>query len=165
MGYSVRDLRNGQPEPEPWLSWAPWVPRPPRMTANRWAALIVWFGGFLTTWALVYALTADVLKPWAIFVLALVLEAVFTVAKRKYDVLGIAFIIIDGLINFGGIWGMVNRFDQTPTWKAFAEAKGLDATLRADPALIIGLVLGFGLAIAPKLLWDRDKAEQDEDDG
>jgi hypothetical protein len=126
-----------------------------RLDGRKVAAAIAQIGSFTTTWLFIGAIGMD---GWKCFGISLAVEVILTIAKGsilsgKSDILGGAAILIDTLLNAGGLWPYVQRIDHTPTWKMFTESVGLDGTLRQLPALGFALVIGLLLSASPHLLW------------
>jgi hypothetical protein len=57
------------------------------------------------------------------------------------------------LLNAGGIWPGVQTLDKAPTWIMLKEGMGLNGELSRLPALIVALVLGYLLSVAPHRFW------------
>jgi hypothetical protein len=126
-----------------------------RVDGRKVAAAIAQIGSFATTWLFIGSIGLD---GWKCFGIALAIEIILTVAKRdilsgKSDVLGGAAVLIDTLLNAGGLWPYTQKMDHTPTWIMFTQSVGLDGTLRSIPALGIAIAIGFLLSAAPHLLW------------
>lgn len=133
----------------------------PLLTAQpkKIAAFIAQLGSFTTTYLFIDALG---INGAAGFIVAISVEFLLLMGKNNIlseasdsgsDTLGLASIIIDTLLNAGGIWPFVKRLNSTASWIMIAEVAGLKPDLRLFPALIVALVLGFLLAIAPHRFW------------
>lgn len=69
------------------------------------------------------------------------------------DPTGWSCIIADTVINGAGMFAGVLQFDQTEVWTMLQQSLDLKGDMGGIPALIISLVLGFVLSIAPHSLW------------
>ena len=133
------------------------------MTINprRIAAAMAQIGSFATTYGCVIAMGG---KGNVGFFIALGIEfllmmgktLVFDGKKNEADFLGYVAILLDTLLNAGGIWPMVQTLDKAPSWIMLKESMGLVGEVGKIPALIVALVLGYLLAVAPHRLW-REK--------
>jgi hypothetical protein len=130
------------------------IPQSPR---RRIAALVAAGGGWFTTWLCVQAIG---LGGWPGVLVSLVIEWILFEFKR--DVLsgkdtsspgGITAIIIDTVLNGGGMWSVVLHLDNTDSYEMFAKSFELDGKMSMLPALAISLALGYILTIAPHQLW------------
>lgn len=129
----------------------------PLITRRRVAAIAAQLMGFGTTWAFIAGLgLADLVG----FGVAVVVEWLLFEFKRtvlngegKDKALGVAAILVDSLLNAGGMWVWVLNIDGTEAYKMLAQALALGESMRLVPALLICLALGFALAVAPHQLW------------
>lgn len=69
------------------------------------------------------------------------------------DPTGWTCIIADTVINGAGMFAGVLQFDQTEVWTMLQTSLELKGDMGGIPALIISLLLGFVLSIAPHSLW------------
>lgn len=69
------------------------------------------------------------------------------------DPTGWSCIIADTVINGAGMFAGVLQFDQTEVWTMLQQSLELKGEMGGIPALVISLVLGFVLSIAPHSLW------------
>ena len=76
---------------------------------------------------------------------------------RRQDAWGLACLVLDTITNAGGLYPSMMRLNDAQVWKMFAEAFTLGDDMRSLPALILALVAGFLLAVAPFALKDDDK--------
>jgi len=51
------------------------------------------------------------------------------------------------------LYPYMSRLDKTPTWTMLVTSFQLDGELRAVPALVLALLIGFLLSAAPTWLW------------
>jgi hypothetical protein len=138
----------------------------PQSPRRRIAALVAAGGGWFTTWLCVQALG---LGGWPGVVVSLVIEWLLFEFKR--DVLsgkdpsspgGIVAIIVDTILNGGGMWSVVLHLDKTESYEMFAKSFELDGKMSMLPALAISLALGYVLAIAPHQLWHGRRLRRKE---
>jgi len=131
---------------------------PMQVNPHKIAAVMAQVGSFATTYGCVIAFGG---KGYAGFFLAVAIELllmagkslVFDGKKSGADAFGWISIIVDTLLNAGGIWPMVKVLDNAPTWIMLKESMGLEGDLGSLPALIVALVLGYLLSVAPHRLW------------
>ena len=130
----------------------------PFLTRRRIAAIVAQLGGWYTTWLFVQALGGDNLVGFSISIGLewLLFEFKKSALTGQRDLLGVAAIAADALLNAGGMWAAVLSIDSTESYKMLSEALALGDDMRKLPALIIALCLGVALAIAPHMLW-REK--------
>lgn len=127
------------------------------ISGRQWAGYLAALGSFATTWACIAALS---ISGWPGFGIALVVEVVLYQAKKlafqnHKETAGWAAVLLDTLLNAGGIWPYTSRLNATPTWLMIAQGFQLDSTLGPLAALVISLVLGFVLSVLPhRLLAD-----------
>jgi hypothetical protein len=121
------------------------------------AAAAAQVGSFATTWMFISALGVTGLAGFGV---ALVTEFILLASKTvvlsgesRSDAIGWIAIISDAVLNAGGLWPFILRVDQTPSWKMLVDALTLEGDMRKVPALVITLVIGFVLAVAPHRLW------------
>lgn len=124
---------------------------------SHYAAAVIWLVGCYTTWLFVavVAVAPILVTVFAALVLQTVLSIVewpFWSRRHRNAVSGLA-VVVDSAINAGGIWPLVLRFEDTPTWRMFATALELDPRFALVPALVVSLALGFWLAAAPERIW------------
>lgn len=130
--------------------------RAPSIPGGKIAAVVAWFGAVYTTYLSVQALQPG--TPLLIMtVTAFVVQFVFTVAERpimrgKPGLFTIAVFILDALINAGGVFPTLRNIGKTPTAQMIAAA-GTPATVDVWPAILISLVVGGIIAVAPEALW------------
>lgn len=144
----------------------------PRITRRRIAAVVAAAGGWYTTWLFVTAVgitgipgfTVSCILEWLLFEFKR--EVLATGARLTIG--GIVAVLADTLLNGGGMWSVVLGLNNTDTYKMFEGGMRATATTAATtpspvttgtmtmlPYLVVALVLGFILAIAPHKLWHR----------
>jgi hypothetical protein len=134
-----------------------------RINAYHAGAVLAQIGSYLTTYAFFRAVLAGMDLPLVIGI-ALAAEFLLFLGKgllfdpRRHDgAAGWASVLIDTLLNAGGLWPYVTRVSDTPTAKMVVEAFGLHGTIGHVPALILTLVAGYVLAVAPHRIWRAAK--------
>ncbi len=118
-------------------------------------------GSLLTTYAFFHAVMsgADLKVVIAVsacveFILFLGKKLLFNVRQRQGSKqIAIPSILLDTLLNAGGLWPYAKNLATTPTAIMLSEALALRGTIGAMPALILSLVAGYLLAVAPHTLW------------
>lgn len=134
------------------------VREPMEINPRKIAAGLAQLGSFGTTYGCVLAMGG---KGYTGFLIAVVLEVVLAAAKSlvfdgkksSSDAFGWIAILIDTFLNAGGIWPMVKVLDNAPTWIMLKESMNLQGDIGQIPALIVALVLGYLLSVAPHRLW------------
>jgi hypothetical protein len=126
------------------------------ITGTKIASLLTWFGAVYTTYLSVQALQPGTALV-VMVVTAFVVQFVFTVAERpilrgKPGMFTAAVFILDALINAGGVFPTFRNIGKTPTAQMIAAA-GTPATVDVWPAILISLVIGGIIAVAPEALW------------
>lgn len=130
---------------------------PTTLTGRKIAGLVAQLGSFATTWACINAIGLPSLPGFGI---AVVVEVVLFYAKKMAfengrESVGWCAVLLDTLLNAGGIWPFSKNLSATPTWVMLAEALSLKGQMGPIAALIIALVLGFILSILPHRLLDE----------
>lgn len=131
---------------------------PMQINPHKIAAALAQLGSFATTYGCVLALGG---KGQLGFWLAVGIEAllaagkslVFDGKKSGTDAFGWIAILLDTLLNAGGIWPMVQVLDKAPAWIMLKDSMGMTGDMGKLPALVVALVLGYLLSIAPHRLW------------
>lgn len=125
---------------------------------NRVAGIVVWLIGATTTWIFLQSVNPGWGLNWAAALLAqVILTAMQSPAWRgQFDILGVTALIVDALLNAGGVYAFVQRIDETATWYALSTGFGLSGELSNAVAIIISMILGVLLAGTPEYLWRRD---------
>jgi hypothetical protein len=136
------------------------------VTINGWkaAAVITQVFSYLATYGFIVALGGNRTDWLSNVGLAAVLEFLLmagkaliflVVGKQRSDALGWISVIFDTFLNAGGVWPYVQNGDDTPTWVMLAQSLNMEQTMALIPALIISLVIGFFLSVAPFVFWRR----------
>jgi hypothetical protein len=129
----------------------------PRETRRRIAAVVAAVGGWFTTWLCVQAVAGTGLLQFAVSVglewLLFEFKRDVLSGERRGSIGGIVAILADTVLNGGGMWSVVLNLDNTDSYTMFAKSLNLGEKMNMLPALVISLVLGFVLAVAPHLLW------------
>lgn len=125
------------------------------INGRKVAAALTQIGSFVTTYLFVLALGIDGVPG---FLVALATEFVLMAAKHntllaRADGIGIVAIVIDTFLNAGGLYPFMQRLDKTPTWSMLVTSLQLQGEVRAVPALVFALLIGFLLSAAPTWLW------------
>lgn len=134
---------------------------PMQINPRRIAAAMAQLGSFATTYGCIMALGG---KGYTGFFLAVAIEfflmmgksLVFDSKKSGADAFGWMAIAADTFLNAGGIWPSIQLLDKAPSWIMLKEGMGLAGDIGSLPALVVALVLGYLLAVAPHRLW-REK--------
>lgn len=146
------DLLNGLLKEAPPLPARSALPFP----GTKIAAGLAWLGAVYATYLMCVGLQPGTPVTIAIPV-ALVVQFVFTMAERpilrgRPGIFTIAVFVLDSLINAGGVFPALKNIGRTPTAQMIAAA-GTPATVEAWPAILISLVVGAIIAVAPEALW------------
>lgn len=129
------------------------------MSGNRIAACIMWLLGVVATSLLFRTFLVN--APWFVPALAaLVMQALLTWFERpvwrgKASSIGIAGLIIDVLLNAGGIYPYARRLGETPMGQMIADVLNSNAIVGPIGATIVSVLVGFLIAAAPEELWNR----------
>ncbi len=131
---------------------------PMQINPHKIAAVLAQIGSFATTYGCLLALGMHGMAGFLLaigveFFLAAGKSLVFDHRRSGADAFGWIAIIADTLLNAGGIWPGVQTLDKAPTWIMLKEGIGLDGDLSRLPALIVALVLGYLLSVAPHRFW------------
>ena len=124
---------------------------------RRIVAVVAQVGSYATTYLFFKAIG---MEGWLLIGVSLLAEALLLAGKHivlsgenRSDGFGWASIVIDTLFNGGGMWPYLHKADKTPSWTMLAEGLNLGKDMHNLPALVIALVLGFLLAVAPHWIW------------
>ena len=132
------------------------------LTRRRIAAVLAQLGGWYTTWRFINALGIGDLAglgisvgvEWSLFEF----KQVVLNGTEKGNIYGWVAIIIDMLLNAGGLWAIVLNLDNTDSYKMLVTTLQIGGSeMRLIPALVVALGLGLLLAIAPHQLWHGRK--------
>lgn len=129
-----------------------------QINPHKIVAALAQIGSFATTYGCILAMGG---KGYTGFFIALGLELflaagkslVFDGKKSSADAFGWVAIFIDTALNAGGIWPGVLTLDKAPAWIMLKDSMGLAGDLSKLPALIVALVLGYLLSVAPHRFW------------
>lgn len=64
-------------------------------------------------------------------------------------------LVVDILINMGGLWPWIQNIDQTPTWDMLIQAMGAPSDLGNFSKLAVCILPAVFLAYAPERMWRR----------
>ncbi len=141
------------PTKAPALPW--WVP-----SGNRVVAVIVWLIGVATTYLGFVTMLPDL--PWTVALpFALACQGMLTWMERgiwrgrHITVVTMAALLIDVLLNAGGLYPYMARLGATPPARMLADAFGWGTTISPIGAIVIALIGGFLIAAAPEEYWNR----------
>ncbi len=149
MSVKSVDLRDGQPAEAPRAVAAPSINQP--------IAIFLWVVACVTTWQLVKAITPGMIFYYQIGT-GIALQAFFTALERPMlrgrpnKVSGVV-LLIDTLVNAGGIFPFALRMSATPTAAMISTTFNLSPQITPPAAFAVSLVLGFLLAAAPEAVW------------
>ena len=126
---------------------------------NRIAAAVVWLAGVGLTATALLAMLVNV-PVWLAVTVAVVAQGILTWSERavwrgKPTSVGIGALILDVLMNAGGVFAYVRNIGDTPTVTMLMEAFGLTGDVSPIAAMIVSLVIGFLIAAAPEEFWSR----------
>lgn len=122
------------------------------------AALLLQIGSFATTWLFVHALSPNK-NLVATFFLALASEYCLTLIKRGGGFWGAFAIVIDSVINGGGLYSLVANLDQTAVWEMFEQGAGATTVMGQGPAMWVAMGIGAILSASPVPMWKKAIAE------
>jgi hypothetical protein len=131
----------------------------PVNVGNRIAAVVAWLIGLATTYLGLAALLLN--APWWLpIAVALVAQGMLTWAERaiwrgRPSLVGALALLLDTLLNAGGVFPYALLLGDTPPVRMFATALGTPAQIGPVGAMIVSLVLGFAIAAAPEEFWAR----------
>lgn len=128
------------------------------ITRRRIAAGVAQVGGWYTTWRFIAAVGGGGIVGLGISIAAewLLFEFKRTVlsGEDKGDIYGWVAILIDTILNAGGLWAVILNLDNTDSYAMLAKSLEVGSgEMRLLPALVIALGVGYLLAIAPHRLW------------
>lgn len=136
-------------------------PVPPSSPINIYkiGAVLAQVGSCLTTYAFFQAIMVGSDLPIVIavsicveFILFLGKKMLFS-KRHNSKQIAVPSIMLDTLLNAGGLWPYAKNIAASPTAIMLSEALALRDTIGAIPALILSLVAGYLLAVAPHTLW------------
>lgn len=131
---------------------------PPRRSGPgpRVAAVVVWLAAVYTTYLAIVSLQPG--TPWWLSaVFALGAQYVFTMAERpimscRANLFTLVVFAFDAAVNAGGLFPLLRNVGRTPTAQMLA-ASGVAPVVDVTPALLLSLVAGAIIAVAPEALW------------
>lgn len=135
------------------------------------AAIAAFFSWLTTYWCLAWILSPDsdkailVIVSVALEILLMCIKGLLFDASRRNDMLGWGGFIVDSLINAGGIIPGAGRLLTWPPIAALLSIANLDTTSAASNtvgALVIALVGGALLSVAPHRLWRAGGGTQED---
>lgn len=146
MTVTQRDLDNGREI----------TTRRASLPLAKGAAILVWLGAVYTTFLALASLQAG--TPWYITLgMAVATQFVLTVAERpilngrpSWFTGGV--LLIDALVNAGGVFPLLRNIGQTPTAQ-MAAAGGVAPEVGMAPAILLSVIFGLIIAAAPEALW------------
>lgn len=147
MTVQSRELHNGEPAAQRQIG----------LSVNQPIAAIVWVLACVTTWQLVAAITPGAV--WGFQVGAgVLLQVIFTVLERpvlrgRPNKVSGTVLIIDTLVNAGGIFPFALRMSATPTAQMISTTFNLSPQMTPPAAFAVSLLFGFLLAAAPEAVW------------
>lgn len=146
MAVQSKDMKNGEVV----------EPARGRFPGSKIAAGLAWCGAVYTTYLMLVGLQPGTPAQIAIPV-ALVVQFVFTMAERpiltgRPGIFTVVVFLLDALINAGGVFPGLRNVGGTPTAQMLASA-GTAPTVEAAPAILLSVVVGAIIAVAPEALW------------
>lgn len=124
------------------------------MTSWGVAAVLLQIGSFATTWLFIHALSPSK-NLLATFFLSLAAEYCLTLIKRGGGFWGILAVILDSVINGGGLFSLVTNLDQTAVWEMFREGAGAKQFMGQGPAMWVAIGIGTLLSASPVPMWKK----------
>lgn len=149
-----------------------------RVQTNKVVSILIWLAGWYATSKLIEGLGVQSLL--ALLVMTTALQGALTVLERPLwcpqvvEVVDdpenpdappqevpqtsdrdIAFgaLVLDVLINAGGIWMIIRGLDKTPTWQMIVISLNLSSAMSNVVAMVLAFVLGYVIAKAPERVW------------
>jgi hypothetical protein len=124
---------------------------------NKPIAALLWGLACLTTYQLVQVLRPELRLEYTIAA-AIVSQVVFTWLERpvlggRPNHISTAALVLDTLINAGGIFPMALRAAETPPAQMLIAAFKLAPGMSPAAGAVLALVFGFLLAAAPEAVW------------
>lgn len=130
-----------------------------RLPGNKVAAVVAWLIGLATTYLGLAALLGN--APWYIAAgAAVVAQGMLTWAERaiwkgRPSLVGGLALVLDTLLNAGGIFPFALRLGESPPVQMIARVLNTPSEIGPLGAMIVSLVLGFAIAAAPEEFWNR----------
>lgn len=131
--------------------------RPTAPSINQPIAALLWVAACVTTWQLLAAITPGM--DWRYQVGGgVALQAIFTALERptlrgRPNKVSVLVLIMDTLINAGGIFPFALRVSATPTVAMISAAFHISPQITPVAAFALSALLGFLLAAAPEAVW------------
>jgi hypothetical protein len=127
-----------------------------RATVNKAVASLTWLAAVYTTYLFLVALGVTP-GAWGL-TSAVLAQGMLTwlegpVWQRKFGDIGVFAVVVDTLVNAGGLWPYIRNIDQTPTWAMFQELGAAGGDMNAIVAGFLALMIGYVLAKAPETIW------------
>lgn len=147
MSVQSRELHNGEPVAQQRIG----------LSVNQPIAAVLWVLACVTTWQLVAAVTPGAV--WFFQVGAgIVLQVIFTTLERpvlrgRPNKVSSTVLIVDTLVNAGGIFPFALRMSATPTAQMISTTFNLSPQMTPPAAFAVSLLFGFLLAAAPEAVW------------
>lgn len=124
---------------------------------NQPIAIALWALACVTTWQLVAAVTPGMDPRYQIGI-GIALQAIFTALERpvlrgRPNKVSALVLLLDTLVNAGGIFPFALRMSATPTAAMVSQTFSLSPQMSPVAAFVVALILGFLLAAAPEAVW------------
>lgn len=121
------------------------------------AAFLVWSGAVWTTGEAIKVLEPG-LGAIHLYLMAMATQAIMTYLESdiwagRFRLLSLVVLLVDILVNAGGIWPWILKIDETPVWAMLVEAGIAPAQMSIIAAISISLVAGTILAATPEQIW------------
>lgn len=133
------------------------VARARSLSINHLIAAVLWVAACVTTWQLLAAVTPG--ADWRYQIAAgIVLQAIFTAMERpvlrgRPNRVSTLVLLLDTLINAGGLYPYAARIGATPTAAMVSTAFNMPAQVSPVAAFVLAVLIGFLLAAAPEAVW------------
>lgn len=125
------------------------------MTSWGVAAVLLQIGSFVTTYLFTRALVPVDSNPIGTFFLALAAEYCLTLIKKGGGIWGVVAIILDSIINGGGLFALVTNLDRTSVWEMFRQGAGATSVMGYGPAMWVAMGIGALLSASPVPMWKK----------
>lgn len=131
--------------------------RPPGPSINQPIAAILWVIACITTWQLIASLTQGMWWPYQVGS-GVLLQVIFTALERpilhgRPNKVSGTVLLIDTLVNAGGIFPFAMRMSATPTAQMISTTFNMSPQMTPMAAFAVSLLFGFLLAAAPEAVW------------
>jgi hypothetical protein len=131
---------------------------PPSMHFNGFkaAAMIAECLSFATTYALISALLDDMAR---ILIVSIAVESLLLagkaqlIIKHRLTIISVSAIVIDTIVDAGGIWSRIARIPATDAWRMFETRFHTGHVMSPDMLFWLPITTGFLLAVGIILLW------------